>query len=70
MMQTIELIGQVAADFLKRSIQTDETNEGVARFLLNRLTAQQVAAVSQTILQNSAHQNSGPTRSCGRLRLT
>ncbi|MGI0492384.1 FtsK/SpoIIIE domain-containing protein [Alkalinema pantanalense CENA528] len=53
MMQTIELIGQVAADFLKRSIQTDETNEGVARFLLNRLTAQQVAAVSQTILKDS-----------------
>lgn len=53
MMQTIELIGQVAADFLKRSIQTDETNEGIARFLLNRLTAQQVAAVSQTILKDS-----------------
>ncbi|WNZ26736.1 DNA translocase FtsK [Leptolyngbya sp. NK1-12] len=52
-MQTIELIGQVAADFLKRSIQTDETNEGVARFLLNRLTAQQVAAVCQTILHDS-----------------
>lgn len=51
-MQTIELIGQVAADFLKRSIQTDEINEGVARFLLNRLTAQQVAAVCQTILQD------------------
>lgn len=53
MMQTIELIGQVAADFLKRSIQNDETNEGVARFLLNRLTAQQVAAISQTILKDS-----------------
>jgi DNA segregation ATPase FtsK/SpoIIIE, S-DNA-T family len=53
MMQTIELIGQVAADFLKRSIQTDETGEGVARFLLNRLTAQQVAAVCRTILQDS-----------------
>jgi S-DNA-T family DNA segregation ATPase FtsK/SpoIIIE len=53
MMQTIELIGQVAADFLKRSIQTDEANEGVARFLLNRLTAQQVAAVCQTILHDS-----------------
>ncbi|MBD1915010.1 MULTISPECIES: FtsK/SpoIIIE domain-containing protein [Cyanophyceae] len=52
-MKTIELIGQVAADFLKRSIQTDETNEGVARFLLNRLTAQQVAAVCQTILHDS-----------------
>jgi DNA segregation ATPase FtsK/SpoIIIE, S-DNA-T family len=53
MMQTIELIGQVAADFLKRAIQTDETDEGVARFLLNRLTAHQVAAVCQTILQDS-----------------
>ncbi|MEP0915384.1 FtsK/SpoIIIE domain-containing protein [Leptolyngbya sp. DQ-M1] len=54
-MQTIELIGQVAADFLKRSIQTDEaeSNEGVARFLLNQLTAQQVAEVCRTILQDS-----------------
>ena len=52
-METIELIGQVAADFLKRSIQTDEASEGVARFLLNRLTAQQVAAICQTILQDS-----------------
>jgi len=52
-MQPIELIGKVAADFLKRSIQTDEASEGVARFLLNRLTAQQVAAVCQTILQDS-----------------
>ncbi len=52
-MKTIELIGQVAADFLKRSIQTDEASEGVARFLLNRLTAQQIAAVCKTILQDS-----------------
>ncbi|MCG9890105.1 MAG: DNA translocase FtsK [Thermosynechococcaceae cyanobacterium MS004] len=52
-MQTIELIGQVAANFLKRSIQTDEAGEGVARFLLNRLTAQQVATICQTILQDS-----------------
>lgn len=53
MMKTIELIGQVAADLLKRSIQTDETDEGVARFLLDRLTAQQVAAICKTILQDS-----------------
>jgi DNA segregation ATPase FtsK/SpoIIIE, S-DNA-T family len=52
-MLTIELIGQVAADFLKRSIQNDENTEGVARFLLNRLTAQQVAAICRTILQDS-----------------
>lgn len=53
MMQTIELIGQVAANFLKRSIQADDTNEGVARFLLNRLTAHQVTAICQAILQDS-----------------
>ena len=53
MMQTSELIGQVAADFLKRSIQNDENTEGVARFLLNRLTAQQVASICKTILQDS-----------------
>ncbi|MEO0397440.1 MAG: DNA translocase FtsK, partial [Cyanobacteria bacterium P01_A01_bin.137] len=52
-MQAIELIGQVAADFLKRSIENDEANEGVARFLLNRLTAQQVAAICQTIIHDS-----------------
>jgi DNA segregation ATPase FtsK/SpoIIIE, S-DNA-T family len=51
-MQTNELIGRVAAELLKKSIQTDETNEGVARFLLNRLTAEQVVAVCQTILQD------------------
>lgn len=52
-MQTIELIGQVAADFLKRSIQIDEAGDGVARFLLNRLTAQQIAVICRTILQNT-----------------
>lgn len=52
-MQAIELIGQVAANFLKRSINADETTEGVARFLLDRLTAQQVAAICRTILQDS-----------------
>jgi S-DNA-T family DNA segregation ATPase FtsK/SpoIIIE len=51
-MQAIELIGQVAANFLKRSINADETTEGVARFLLDRLTAQQVAAICRTILQD------------------
>ncbi len=51
-MQAIELIGQVAANFLKRSISPDETTEGVARFLLDRLTAQQVAAICRTILQD------------------
>jgi S-DNA-T family DNA segregation ATPase FtsK/SpoIIIE len=53
MMQTIELIGQVATDFLKRSLQTEESGDGVARFLLNRLTAQQVAAVCQSIIHDS-----------------
>ncbi len=51
-MEAIELIGQVAADFLKGSINADETTEGVARFLLDRLTAKQVAAICRTILQD------------------
>jgi DNA segregation ATPase FtsK/SpoIIIE, S-DNA-T family len=52
-METIELIGQVTADFLKRSIQTDDSSEGTARFLLNRLTDRQVAAICRSILQDA-----------------
>ncbi|HBY81561.1 MAG TPA: DNA translocase FtsK, partial [Cyanobacteria bacterium UBA11148] len=51
-MEAIELIGQVAAAFLKHSINIEET-EGVARFLLDRLTAGQVAAICRTILLDS-----------------
>lgn len=53
MMQTSELIGQVTANFLKDSIQSEENNEGIARFLLNRLTSYQVASICRTILQDS-----------------
>jgi len=52
-MQATDLIGQVAAAYLKQSINADEANDGVARFLLDRLTAQQVAAICCTILQDS-----------------
>lgn len=52
-MQATDLIGQVAAAYLKQSINLDEANDGVARFLLDRLTAQQVAAICRTIVQDS-----------------
>jgi DNA segregation ATPase FtsK/SpoIIIE, S-DNA-T family len=52
-MDTIELIGQVGADFLKRSIKNDDSSEGTARFLLDRLTDRQVAAICKAILQDS-----------------
>ncbi|MBD2316355.1 FtsK/SpoIIIE domain-containing protein [Phormidium tenue] len=52
-MKAIDLIGQVAAGFLKRSINIDEASEGVARYMLDRLTAQQVAAVCHAIRQDT-----------------
>jgi DNA segregation ATPase FtsK/SpoIIIE, S-DNA-T family len=51
-MQTNESIGLVAAEFLKKSLDTDEANDGVARFLLDRLTPEQVAAICRAILND------------------
>jgi DNA segregation ATPase FtsK/SpoIIIE, S-DNA-T family len=51
-MEAITLIGQVAANFIKSSIDQEDTGEGVARFLLNRLTDRQVAEICRTVHQD------------------
>ncbi|MCW6038726.1 hypothetical protein K4A83_20975 [Spirulina subsalsa FACHB-351] len=48
-MRAIDLIGQVATQFLRESVNTDEL-DGVARFLLDRLTGEQIANICQAIL--------------------
>jgi len=53
MLLAIDLIGQVAAGYLKHSIDSDEATDGVARYMLDRLTAQQVAAVCHAIMQDT-----------------
>ncbi|MED1855145.1 DNA translocase FtsK, partial [Brevibacillus borstelensis] len=59
-MNEIELIGRVAIEFLRQNLLADDTtdsNDGVARFLLDRLTAEQVAEICHNIL-NDAYLNS------------
>ncbi|MDV3000421.1 MAG: hypothetical protein N5P05_002027 [Chroococcopsis gigantea SAG 12.99] len=51
-MRSIELIGQVTTKFLRQFLSGDDT-EGVARFLLDRLTGEQVTIICQTILSAS-----------------
>jgi S-DNA-T family DNA segregation ATPase FtsK/SpoIIIE len=48
-MRSIDLIGQVATKFLRESLNTEDS-DGVARFLLDRLTGEQVANICQGIL--------------------
>lgn len=50
-MKTHQLIGLVAAEIIKQSLQTREENGStVARFLLDRLTRPQVAEICRQIL--------------------
>ena len=52
-MNEIELIGRVATEFLKQHLMADgNSDDGVARFLLDRLTGEQVARVCQNILND------------------
>jgi S-DNA-T family DNA segregation ATPase FtsK/SpoIIIE len=51
-MASNELIGLVAADFLKLRIKQDG-NEGTARYLLDCLTAEQTAAIAKAVLNDS-----------------
>ncbi len=50
-MRAIDLIGQVATKYLQASL-IGEDSEGVARFLLDRLTGEQVTNICKTILDN------------------
>jgi S-DNA-T family DNA segregation ATPase FtsK/SpoIIIE len=48
-MNQLELIGQVATEYLRRQLQNGQSEEGVARFLLDRLTGEQVSYICKTI---------------------
>jgi len=51
-MNQLELIGWVATEYLKRHLRIDHLEEGIARFLLDRLTGEQVAAICKKILED------------------
>ncbi|MGF7048385.1 S-DNA-T family DNA segregation ATPase FtsK/SpoIIIE [Paenibacillus sp. DS2015] len=52
-MNKLELTGQVATEYLRRQLQTGNLEDGVARFLLDRLTADQVSSICNTISKDS-----------------
>ncbi|WP_435923405.1 FtsK/SpoIIIE domain-containing protein [Paenibacillus sp. DYY-L-2] len=51
----IQLIGQVAKEFFRRQLQNESSDnpDGVARFLLDRLTGEVVSAICMNILQDT-----------------
>ncbi|MEC0238375.1 FtsK/SpoIIIE domain-containing protein [Paenibacillus dokdonensis] len=51
-MNQLELIGQVATEYLRRQLQNSQSEEGIARFLLDRLTGEQVSYICKTIYQD------------------
>ncbi|MEK3688815.1 FtsK/SpoIIIE domain-containing protein [Paenibacillus sp. FSL R10-2736] len=51
-MNQLELIGKVATEFLRRELQNSQSEEGIARFLLDRLTGDQVTYICKTISQD------------------
>lgn len=55
-MNRTALIGRVAALYLHQAIATDDT-EGTARFIIDCLTAEQTAAIAQTVLEDAALSN-------------
>jgi S-DNA-T family DNA segregation ATPase FtsK/SpoIIIE len=50
LMNGLTLIGKVAAQYLNNAIDAREPDEGTARFLLDRLTGEQIAVICRTIL--------------------
>ncbi|AKF92993.1 FtsK/SpoIIIE domain-containing protein [Brevibacillus laterosporus] len=54
-MNEIELIGRVATEFLRQNLLTDtsDSSEGVARFLLDKLTGEQVARICHKVLNDA-----------------
>ncbi|MFC1828801.1 DNA translocase FtsK, partial [Thermodesulfobacteriota bacterium] len=53
MMNCDELIGKVSALYLKKALETDGS-DGTARFIVDRLSAKQTAAIAKTILADDA----------------
>ncbi|WP_336784695.1 FtsK/SpoIIIE domain-containing protein [Paenibacillus sp. MMO-177] len=51
-MNQLELIGKVATEYLRRQLQNTHSEEGIARFLLDRLTGDQVSNICKTISQD------------------
>ncbi|TDL50361.1 DNA translocase FtsK [Paenibacillus dendritiformis] len=51
-MNQLELIGQVATEFLRRQLQNGQSEDGIARFLLDRLTGEQVSYICKSIRQD------------------
>ncbi|WP_339307032.1 FtsK/SpoIIIE domain-containing protein [Paenibacillus sp. FSL L8-0435] len=51
-MNQLELIGQVATEYLRRQLHNSQSEEGIARFLLDRLTGDQVSYICKTINQD------------------
>ena len=51
-MTPLGLIGAVASAYLGRQLATDDAGDGTARFLLDRLTGPQVAAICDSILSH------------------
>jgi S-DNA-T family DNA segregation ATPase FtsK/SpoIIIE len=49
-MRGLELIGAVTVEYLRGAIKTREADEGTARFLLDRLTGEQIATICRTVL--------------------
>jgi DNA segregation ATPase FtsK/SpoIIIE, S-DNA-T family len=52
-MTTLQLIANVTLQLLRRELRLEEVTEGVARFLLDRLTGAQVAEICRQILTTS-----------------
>ncbi|MBK8223039.1 MAG: DNA translocase FtsK [Candidatus Obscuribacter sp.] len=53
-MRAHELIAKVAADSIRDFVARDASDDGIARFLLDRLTGAQVAAICRVILADSS----------------
>ncbi len=51
-MNELDLIGKVATEYLRSNFRTDVESEGIARFLLDRLTGRQVARICKEILED------------------
>ncbi|WP_286230576.1 FtsK/SpoIIIE domain-containing protein [Neobacillus mesonae] len=52
-MNELDLIGKVATEYLRSNFRTDVESEGIARFLLDRLTGRQVARICKEILEDA-----------------
>ncbi|SEP61936.1 DNA segregation ATPase FtsK/SpoIIIE, S-DNA-T family [Virgibacillus subterraneus] len=51
-MNEIDLIGKVATEYIRANLNIDGDSEGIARFLLDRLTGKQVARICEIILKD------------------